>query len=219
MATRDRPGDRGRRNARQGVGRLAVDGRNARVGAGVSLRVVADAIGVSHGRVGRFERGEMRSPDTDFLGAYFAVLGMELSLRAYPVGDAMRDRGQRALLERLHRELHPSLTWRTEVPLPNERDLRAWDAEIRPMEGSWRLRVEAEMRISDGQALERRLTLKVRDGGEGHLLLLVANTRANRLAMPSLGRALETALPVSGRAMLSALRAGRDPGGSGIVML
>ena len=187
--------------------------------AGLSQEAIGEAMGVSHSRVGRFERGETRSPDTDFLGSYFAVLGMDLSLRAYPNADPLRDRGQRAVLERLRGEVHPTLGWRTEVPFPIPGDLRAWDAEIRPADGSWRLRVEAEMRITDGQALERRLALKLRDGGEGHLLLLVADTRANRLAMPSLVVALKTLLPLEPREVLAALRAGRNPAGNGIVIL
>src|SRR4029453_8828733 len=110
--------------------------------------------------------------------------GLGLSNKAYPTGDPIRDRAQLALLERLRGRLHPSLRWRTEVPLPREGDLRAWDAEIRgPPPARWRMRVEAETRITDGQALERKLGLKVRDDPGGHLILLVADTRANRRAL------------------------------------
>jgi hypothetical protein len=105
------------------------------------------------------------------------------------------------------------------VPLPIPGDLRAWDAEVRPPDATWRVRVEGETRISDGQALERRLALKMRDGGEGHTLLLIADTRANRNALRSLRPLLHERLPLDGRAMLAALRSGRDPGGSGVVIL
>src|SRR2546425_5771136 len=172
MTSRERVADRGRRRCRDAVRRVADDGRLARTGAGLSQEEVGRAIGSSHARIGRFERGDVEYPDLEFLGAYCAVLGLDLSLRAYPAGDPIRDRAQLALLERLRKRLHPSLRWRTEVPLPIERDLRAWDAEIRgPQSGRWRALVEAETRVADGQALERRLTLKLRDDPDGHLIL------------------------------------------------
>ena len=125
-----------------------------------------------------------------------------------------------ALLERLRVRLHPSLRWRTEVPLPIDGDLRAWDAEIRGRDPQpWRARVEAETRIADGQALERRLGLKLRDDPDGHLILLVADTRANRRALATLAPGLKALLPHGTREILSALRAGRDAGASGVVIM
>ena len=107
-----------------------------------------------------------------------------------------------------------------EVPLPIEGDLRAWDAEIRGREPRpWRARIEAETRIADGQALERKLALKLRDDPGGHLILLVADTRANRRALAALGPGLREMLPLGAREVLGALDAGREPAGSGIVML
>lgn len=142
---------------------------------------------------------------------------MDLALRAYPPGDALRDRTQVALLERLRANVHPSLRWRTEVPLPIDRDLRAWDAVVSGT--GWRCRIEAETRLADLQAVERRVALKARDDPGGHLLLLVSDTRGNRAALLLRRAALEAAFPLDQRTMLAALRDGRDPGGSGIVML
>jgi hypothetical protein len=154
------------------------------------------------------------------LGAYCAVLGLDLAIRTYPAGDPIRDRAQLALLERLRARLHPSLRWRTEVPLQIERDLRAWDAEISGREPHrWRARVEAETRIADGQALERRLTLKLRDDPGGHLILLVSDTRANRAALRSIREDLTELLPLRAREVLAAFGAGRDPGASGIAVM
>jgi transcriptional regulator with XRE-family HTH domain len=196
------------------------DGRLARTGAGLSQAEVGRAIGVSHARIGRLERGEVSYPDLGFLGAYCSVLGLDLSIRAYPAGDPIRDRAQLALLERLRRRLHPTLRWRTEVPLPIDGDLRAWDAEIRGRNGEpWRVRVEAETRLNDGQALERRLALKLRDDPDGHVILLVSDTRSNRAALRSLGVGLRERLPLGTRVVLAALAAGQDPGGSGIVVM
>jgi len=192
----------------------------ARVGAGLSIRDAAAASGASHQQLIRFERGELNRVSITELGAWCAVVGLDLAIRAYPAGDPIRDRAQLALLERLRGRLHPTLRWRTEVPLPIDGDLRAWDAEIRGRQPQpWRARVEAETRLSDGQALERRLALKIRDDPDGHLILLVSDTRSNRSALRSLGVGLRERLPLGTRQVLVALATGQDPGGSGIVVM
>ena len=199
---------------------VADDSRQARVNAGLSQRDVARAIGTSHSKVSRFERGATLTADLPFVAAVCAVVGLDLSIRTYPAGDPIRDRAQLALLERLRVRLHPTLRWRTEVPLPIENDLRAWDAGIRGRDPrSWRARVEAETRIADGQALERKLALKLRDDPDGHLILLVSDTRSNRAALATLAPGLSAMLPRSTREILSALTAGREPPGSGIAII
>jgi hypothetical protein len=168
----------------------------------------------------RFERGELGRVSIEELGAWFAVVGLDLGVRAYPAGDPIRDRAQLALLERFRARLHASIQWRTEVPLPIDRDLRAWDADIRgAVPRPWRCRVDAETRVADAQALERRLTLKARDDPEGHLILLLAETRANRRALPWLRAGMRELLPLDARTILGAVARGVDPGGSGILIL
>jgi hypothetical protein len=154
------------------------------------------------------------------LGAWLAVVGLELALRAYPFGDPIRDRAQLALLERLRLRIHSSLRWRTEVPLGIQGDLRAWDAQILGVTPvRWRARVEAETRIADGQALERRLNLKAHDDPGGDVIVLVSDTRANRAALRLVREGMRDQFPLDTRAILAALREGRDPGQSGIVVL
>jgi transcriptional regulator with XRE-family HTH domain len=202
------------------VQRVIDDARAARIAAGLTQDDVGKAIGVSHARVGRFERGEIAQPELVFMSAYCAVVGLDLSIRSYPAGDPIRDRAHLALLERFRARLHPSLRWRTEVPLPIEGDLRAWDAEIRPAPpDQWRARVEAETRIADGQALERKLALKLRDDPGGYLILLLSDTKLNRATLRHLRDSLRPTFPLDTRAILAALRAGVDPGGSGIVIM
>jgi transcriptional regulator with XRE-family HTH domain len=217
MGTRERRADRGRRLARNATARVIEDIRQARVGAGLSIRTAARALGVSHSRVARLERGEVRAPTTDFLGAYCSVVGLDLHLRTYPAGDPLRDRAHVALLARFRQELHRDLRWRTEVPLGIPDDLRAWDGEIRG-EG-WSTFVEAEMRIGDGQALERRLALKMRDSGADRVILLVADTRTNRAALAVLREGWRDRLPLDTREVLAAVRAGKRPKESGIVVM
>jgi transcriptional regulator with XRE-family HTH domain len=220
MGTRERPADRGRRRSGDAFRRLGQEHRGARVAAGLSLRDAAAASGAAYSQLWRFEHGELDRVSITDVGAWCAVVGLDLSIRAYPAGDPIRDRAQLALLERLRVRLHPSLGWRTEVPLPIEADLRAWDAVIRGTSPTkWRARVEAETRLADLQALERRLTLKIRDDPGGHLILLVSDTRANRAGLRSLRDGLAELLPLRTREVLGAIAEGRDPGAGGIVIL
>lgn len=142
-----------------------------------------------------------------------SVVGLDVAIRTYPRGDPLRDAGHLRLLERFRRELHPTLKWRTEVPLPIAGDKRAWDALVSGP--GWQIPVEAETVVTDWQALERKLALKRRDGDLAHVILLVADTRRNRDA---LGAATPAAYSGS-RAVLAALRGGRDPGASGVVII
>jgi transcriptional regulator with XRE-family HTH domain len=198
------------------MGGVVRDVRRARVGAGLSLRAVGAATGIDHGRIFRFEHGRIGELRIDDLGAVCAVVGLDLSIRAFPAGDAIRDAGQARLLERFRGRLHASLGWATEVPLPIPGDLRAWDALIRGP--AWRIGVEAETVLDDVQAVERRLALKARDGEVDRVILLVADTKRNRRAVVAAPAAFGD-LPLRTRAILAALRDGRDPGQSGIVIL
>jgi transcriptional regulator with XRE-family HTH domain len=213
MATRERPIDYSRRASAAALLRLGAELRLARRAAGLSLRAVAHECGVSASLVERVEHGSVAGPALESVMCIGATVGLEVAIRAYPRSDPLRDAGQARLLGRLHGELHPRLGWQQEVPFPSRGDPRAWDALIRGER--WQLPVEAETAITDGQALERKLALKIRDGGFDHLILLVADTRRNRAAIP----ALRVPFPLRTRQVLAALREGRDPGASGIVML
>jgi hypothetical protein len=79
--------------------------------------------------------------------------------------------------------------------------------------------VEAESRLRDIQALERRLGLKLRDGGLERVVLVVSDTRSNRRVLDSHRDALRSLLPLDGRAILRALRAGLLPEASGILLV
>ena len=220
MGTRERPADRGRRRAVEAIRRLGRDHFDARTSAGLSLRACAAATGTSYSQLRRFERGDIECLSLAHAGAWCASVGLDLVIRAYPSGDPIRDRAQLGLLERLRLRLHASLRWQAEVPLPSHGDLRAWDAVIRGHEPRpWRARVEAETRIADGQALERRLALKIRDDPDGHVILLIADTRTNRRARAALAEGMRERFPVQPRELLAALSAGRELPGSGILIM
>jgi hypothetical protein len=103
------------------------------------------------------------------------------------------------------------------VPVPIPGDLRAWDAQLR-IDGAI-VGIEAEMRLSDLQALDRRIALKCRDSGISIVILLVADTRANRRILSEQRETLRASFPLDTRAVMSALRSGRAPAASGIVVL
>ena len=173
---------------------------------------------MSQSQFGRLERGEIRSPTVDQLSRAAVVVGLKLTLRAVPDGDPMRDAAHARLLERFRKQLGPGIVWRTEVPVNGATDLRGWDGmAIVPDE---RIGIEAETRLRDGQATWRRSQRK-RDADRtvGSMILLLADTRANRAALQEIREALRHDLPLDTRTVLSALRAGRAPGASGIVLL
>ena len=196
--------------------KLGSEHRIARINAGLSLRVVANATHTSHQQIHRFEHGNLPSASIADVGAWCGVVGLDLVVRAYVGGDPVRDIGQQRLLDRLRVRLHPALRWRTEVALPVEGDRRAWDAMISGSD--WRIAVEAETVLHDLQALERRLDLKRRDGAVARVLLLVADTRRNRDALGSAPAAF-IGFDRSARRVLSALTRGQAPASSALLFL
>jgi transcriptional regulator with XRE-family HTH domain len=215
MTTRESPRDRARRAAAATRLRLGGELRAARRTSGLSTENVGGTCGLSHSQVDRIERGAVVAPSLDSVTCIAAVVGLDLVVRTFPRGDPIRDAGHARLLERLRVRLNQGLTFRTEVPLPIVGDLRAWDGVIGGQ--GWQVPVEAETVIDDGQALQRKLARKLRDGGFDHLILLVADTPRNRAALEA--TLLRDSFPLAGRAVLSALRDGRDPGASGLVIL
>ncbi len=216
MGSRQRAVDIGAERARAALARLTAEARTARLLAGLSQRDVAGSLDISRSQYSRIERG--RSPDLtlDMAIRLFTVLGHDLAVRAYPSGDPIRDAAQSALLGRLCARCHPSIRWATEVPLPIPGDLRAWDATA-----IWTVRIgiEAETRVRDLQALERRLALKQRDGGMDRVLLLVLDSRLNRQVLHQHADWVMTRFPVPGRRALELLGAAVDPGGDALILL
>ena len=106
------------------------------------------------------------------------AVGLAPSFRLYPTGEPIRDSAQLALLIRFEQLVTPPLHLVREVPLPIAGDLRAWDGRIRDRSGT--ASVEGESRITDAQALARRIALKTRDdpgaGAAVRIFTLVAET-------------------------------------------
>jgi hypothetical protein len=100
------------------------------------------------------------------------------------------------------------------MPIPG--DLRSADG-VAATE-SFGAIVEAETRLDDVQAAERRLRSKQRDLGLPRAILLVADTRHNRQVMNEVP-GLRHGFPIDTRRCLAALSRGDDPGGDCLVIL
>lgn len=173
---------------------------------------------MSASQVGRFDRGQIQDVTIGKVCRLGAAGGLAASLRLYPDGDPIRDVAQVRLLERLRMRVGSMVRWRTEVPLTGRDDLRAWDAVA---DGTGCIDgIEAETRLRDLQATERRIALKHRDDvAIRHVFMLVADTRANRAAL-TLGReALRANLPLDTRETLASLSNGRCPGANGLIII
>lgn len=218
MVVKERPADIGSRRARKILADMGRELYDARRQHGISQAAVGKAVRISRSQVGRIERAEVPSVPLVQVSRLLAVVGLELSARAYPAGPPIRDAAHRALLDRFRARVAPSVSWRFEVPVGHVGDQRAWDAVM--LIGTRELAVEAETRPRDVQALQRRLAAKRRDDpGISSVVLLLANTRHNRNLMKESREALSADLPQAGQTILTALAEGRDPGGSGIVLL
>jgi transcriptional regulator with XRE-family HTH domain len=184
--------------------------------AGMSARQVGTLAGTSHAEVLRIERANAPWVDLGLLARIAAVLGYDLSLSIHPAGPPVRDKAHLALLGRFAARLQRSIRWRTEVPIPIPGDLRSADAVATAH--AFDATIEAETRLNDVQATERRLRAKQRDLGTTRAILLIADTRHNRAVVHQVPD-LSAQFPIGTRACLSALGRGEDPGGDCLVIL
>lgn len=151
-----------------------------RTALGLSQQHVAELCEIERSRYSRIERGLLPATVRE-LDLIAAVLGLELSLRLYPAGPAVRDAGQAKRLMRLLEHVRLPLKYGVEVGLPmveGRFEQRAWDAVL--FGGGERTACELETRLRDVQAMRRRHDLKRRDDPTEHFLLLIADTRHNR---------------------------------------
>lgn len=183
----------------------------------MTLRELSRISGVSPAQISRIERGLLAHVAYETLVLLGSGVGLDVSIRAFPNGEPIRDAAQLALLARLRALLPRTVRLRSEVALGIAGDLRAWDAAIEAP--TWWRPVEAESRLRDVQALQRRLRLKARDGGVEHVLLIVADTRHNRHVLRATADSLAETFPVSSGDARAALQAGRAPAASAVLLL
>jgi hypothetical protein len=209
--------DQALEDTRRVIGMIGGEIRNGRHTAGLSLRAAGRSVAMSHAQFGRIERGEMEGLTINQASRACAAVGLKLVVRIYPDSDAVLDAPQLALLERFRARIGGTGNWAREVPLPIAGDRRAWDAVVEI--GGHRIAIEAEARLRDLQALERRITLKQRDGGLPIVVLVVNDTATNRAILKVHDREIRASFPLDGRAILAAIDGGRSPVANGIVLM
>jgi transcriptional regulator with XRE-family HTH domain len=220
MPPRERAVDRGARLARQDLRTVGPEIRNARISSGLTTAEVAAAVGLSRSHLGRIERAIHPSATVSQLARIGAVVGLDVRVRAYPGPGHTRDAGQLKLMRTFRERLHADLRMELEVPVAPG-DQRAWDSVITRFadDPTARLPAEFDSVVADFQAQVRRITLKAGDAGSDYVLWVVAATRRNRAAIREAGSIVAGTFPVSTRAALRALRQGRHPGGSSLILI
>ena len=208
---------RGARRGRRMLLSLGEEFRASRLAAGLTLGEAANAVGISGAELSRVERG--LAPWLDILTAskVGAVVGLDVSVRAFPGGNPLRDAAHSRMFAAFRDLLGPGLRLRAEVPVTDGPDSRGWDGFLDDRADV--AAVELESRVSDGQALSRRLALKQRDGHVACLILVVLDTRSNRAALRLAGPVLESQFPGRDHDIRAALSNGRIPQRSGVLLL
>lgn len=217
MPTRVRPLDEARRRWRHTRQQIGDELRAGRHILGLTQRQVAAAIGVSQPVVSRRERAMVRRLAGEAIAIHAAAVGLQLSVRFWPVGGGLRDAAQAryiaAFLARVGRTWHVTL----EATLPAPGDLRA--ADILLTAAAHRVVVEVITRLADLQAQLRAARLKAEALTATRLILVVAGTRANRRSLAEGRAALLPAYDLDSRRILTDLAAGSDPGRDAVVVL
>lgn len=203
----------GVRRAGRALVDLGEEFRNKRVAIGLSQQQVARSAGISRLSYLRIERGSMNNLRIVTASKVAAVLGLDLAVRAYPGAGSMRDAAHTARLASAMKHVVSPLSFANEVPLPqgNGRpfEQRAWDAMVSG--GNKRTGFEMEMRIRDGQALERRIELKRRDDPVDGVVLLLADTKTNRDAINGNRGLFPGMIRLTFRELARLLRSGQHP--------
>lgn len=215
MASKETIASVGERRSRMLRFRTAEEIANTRRALGISCRELGRRTGIGPQRIARAERGDVDALTIDVAARLAPALGLQLAVSLHPNGDAVRDRGQLALMNRFRSRL-PSITLRTEVPVPIPGDLRSADGVVTIAAGQ--VLVEAETHLGDVQLIERRVAAKARDLGVLRTVLLAADTRHNHQVIRNHPELTER-FPIGTRTCLTRLARGEDPGGDALVIL
>jgi hypothetical protein len=218
MSARNRRMDLGLADGRRLSATLLSEIRDARIVAGISQATAARAAGLSSSRWGRIERSDGPPPNLVELCCIGRALGLRFSGRYFPVGSPVRDGPQLAVLDRFGAVLGSPLRLVREVGLPSEGDPRAWDGRV---DGDRQpFFVECESHAGDAQALERRIRLKQRDDPRaGTVILVLGRSDHHRRFLAQHREVFRDLLPADPPSILRALRQGRRPPASGIVLV
>jgi hypothetical protein len=154
------------------------------------------------------------------LARHAEAVGLRARILLFPADDPIHDAPQVRLIRDFRSLIGTALTMDLERPVitsPGSGDRRAFDAVIRLP--SCDCGVECYTRFHDCQAQLRSAHLKQRDAGLQRLIIVVRATRANRTAIASASDLIALNYPLGTRSVMAALRAGRDPGANGLVLI
>jgi len=217
MPIRQSPIAEAARRASEALDGVIRDVRLARLEAGLTQADVATAAGISRPQLASIEIGR-RVPSVVLLARLSAVVGLRLSVRAFPAGAPLRDAGQLKLLARFVSLIGDHWQRRAEAPvLSTLRDSRAFDMLLTA--GTQRVAVEAVSRLVAADSQVRRIMLKVKVARVDAVILVLADTRHNRMALAAAEPTLRASFPLGPRTVFAALREGRAPAESGIVLV
>jgi hypothetical protein len=221
MATKETRAMRGRRRGRELISTVLKELEQKRVEAAVSQELVASTLGTSQSAVARVLTNQRTDIGVIELSEIASVLGMELSVRLYPVGDPVRDKGQLALGRRFDARLATAWRVTNETLLPGPGDRRSWDKLLRLTTSPTRhlVGVDLETRIRDIQALVRRTRERERDGQANAILLVLSDSATNRLLVDEFRHELGPDYETSPGRILAALSEGKSLPGSGVLLL
>jgi len=220
MTDRRRAADLAVEHSRDLEAKAAGEIRDARRGLGLDQRAAARRAGLSASQFGRIERRQLASPTVEQLCRAGRAVGLKPAITWHPADDGPRDRAQLSAFDRFTPLLAPPLLLRREVTLPIRGDQRAWDGRIEAPGGRERASVEVESRLHDTQATARRIALKQRDDPLAGVVILVVNRTAfNRRVLAEHRESLRAQFPLDGAQIARALRAGRIPAASGIILV
>jgi transcriptional regulator with XRE-family HTH domain len=217
MPLKERSTDRGTRRGAAIVVELGRELRLARLQHGLSQEALGHAIGMSDTQVGRIERGEVPGASVVCLTRLLSVAGLELSARVSDRRSAARQ-GATGIAQTVSEDRlrPPSRGGRKSQSAPS--------ATFGPgtrysVSARIEMGIEAETRLTDLQAVQRRITLKCRDREVGQAVLLLAGTRTNRVMIRTFETSIRNAFPIPGRVALRALREGQLSSGSALILV
>ncbi|MGH2429477.1 MAG: helix-turn-helix domain-containing protein [Candidatus Limnocylindria bacterium] len=217
MVSRQRRIDRAVWLMRRDVEEGGREFRQARMRNGQTLEDVGAVVGVSAATILRNEQGRRPGPNPELMARHAAAVGMRPRIRLYPDGEPLYDAGQLSVIRMLHARVGDPGDWGFEEPLGPPGDQRAIDAVLRLVTA--RCGFECYARFHDCQAQLRSARLKQRDAELDRMFIVVRGTNANRAALAAAAEILAADFPLGTRQVLAALRAGRDPGANGLIVL
>src|SRR5437762_13457352 len=122
MVTRDRAYDRGSRRGARHIRTVGEEFREKRLAVGISQQTVAHGAAISQSWYSEVEAGAADGLTIMDAARIASVLGLDLSLRAYPGGNPLRDAAHSERLMRFLKQVQTPLSYRLEVPLPSMPD-------------------------------------------------------------------------------------------------